>query len=126
MIRKAVIGIMLLLIGGIGDYLIFRFQAPPNLEKLNPTERQQRVTETRDKAIEMAVEEGVFKCCVEPPCTMCYLEANQWNHYQAGTCACDELIAQGREPCPQCKRGLYEADEEGTCQVNGGGEVKDN
>ncbi len=125
MIRKVIIAVILILIGGVGGYLAFRAQAPPGFEELSPSERLQRVTEQRDRAIEMAVEEGVFECCIEPPCTMCYLEANQWNNYQAGTCACDELIAQGKEPCPQCKRGLCETNEEGTCQVNGG-EVRDN
>jgi len=39
------------------------------------------------------------------------MEANKWNNFQAGTCACDDLIAQGKEPCPQCKTGLCEVGE---------------
>lgn len=69
--------------------------------------------------IQKAVEAGDYRCCIEPPCTMCYLEANQWNNFTAGTCACDDLIAQGKEPCPQCKQGLCGTDVEGTCKVNG-------
>jgi len=44
------------------------------------------------------------------------MEANQWNNFTAGTCACDDLIAQGKEPCPQCKRGLCEG-EDSACSI---------
>jgi len=43
---------------------------------------------------------------------MCYMEANQWNNFTPGTCACDDLIAQGKEPCPQCKAGLCQVGED--------------
>lgn len=68
-----------------------------------PTREQ--LVEARDRAIEKAVEKGDYRCCIEPACTMCFWEANEWNNYTAGTCACDDLIAAGKDPCPQCKNG---------------------
>jgi len=86
-------------------YFIFSLRNP-NFEKLNDEEMYERIIRERDYAIEKAVLAGDFRCCIEPPCTMCFMEANQWNNMKAGTCACDDLIAEGKEPCPQCKRGL--------------------
>lgn len=86
-----------------------------SFESLTAGEMYERIVEERDFAIQKAVEAGVYSCCITPPCTMCYWEGNQWNNNQAGTCACDDLIAQGKEPCPQCERGL--CSEEGTCKV---------
>lgn len=111
--------IVFLLVGGLSSYWFFRTQAPPSFSELSSDEQLQRVIEERDFAIEKAIREGIYECCVEPPCTMCYLEANQWNNFQAGTCGCDKLIAEGKEPCPQCKKGLCETAEEGTCAAKG-------
>lgn len=119
MIKGTVLMIFLLLIGGLGGYFVFQLQTSPELDQLSPGERLQKVVKERDEAIELAMGEGVYKCCIEPPCTMCYSEANQWNNYQAGTCACDDLIVQGKQPCPQCKRGLCKTDGGGVCQING-------
>ena len=60
----------------------------------------------RSYGIKMAKEEGQYRCCIEPDCTMCYSEGNKWNYGQAGTCACDDFIARGEEPCPQCANTL--------------------
>lgn len=75
-------------------------------KNLSPDEMYKRVIKERDYAISQAIARGDYRCCINPPCTMCYMEANQWNNFTAGTCACDDLIAQGKEPCPQCKSGL--------------------
>jgi len=116
--KKAIAIIFLLIVSGFSGYLFFQFQSSSlDFVKLSPSERHQRVIKERDFAIQEAIKTGVYGCCIEPPCTMCYMEANQWNNYQAGTCACDELIAEGKEPCPQCKRGL--CSDQNTC---GGGE----
>ena len=64
------------------------------------------MTEAREYGIHKAEQEGNYRCCIKPACTMCYSEGNKWNYGQAGTCACDDLIAQGKEPCPQCARAL--------------------
>ena len=47
---------------------------------------------------------------------MCFMQGNQWNHGEAGTCACAELIAQGKEPCPQCHRALSKSEDQ-TCLI---------
>ncbi len=114
--KKIIIAILLLFMGGFASFLFFRYQKTPNFNELSSNEKWQRIIQERDEAIAEVVREGVYKCCIEPPCTMCYMEANQWNHYQAGTCACDDLIVQGKEPCPQCERGLCQ----GKAACNGG------
>ena len=79
-----------------------------------------RIIEERDFAIGQAVARGDYHCCINPPCTMCYMDANKWNNFTAGTCACDDLIVQGKEACPQCQRGLSDIhNEENTfCDAN--------
>lgn len=106
--KKFILIILTLLLGSFGGYLIFNIQNPP-FEKLSPEAMHQRIIKERDYAINQAVARGDYRCCINPPCTMCYLEANEWNNFTAGTCACDDLIAQSKEPCPQCKKGLCEA-----------------
>jgi len=58
-------------------------------------------------AIEKAKIEGKYKCCIEPPCTMCYL--GDWI-FKDGTCDCDGMVAKGEwdKVCPQCIRGIKE------------------
>jgi len=62
---------------------------------------------TIDKAEEL---EGTYRCCIDPPCTMCFLGNWIWKD---GTCDCDGMIVQGEwdKVCPQCVRGI----EEGRC-----------
>jgi len=104
--NKIIITILIFSMGAVAGYLIFSVQNP-NFENLSPEEMYKQIIKERDYAINQAVVKGDFRCCITPPCTMCYMEANQWNNFTAGTCACDDLIAQGKEPCPQCKQGLY-------------------
>lgn len=113
MMRRIMAAVFLLLLGGLGGYLVFKSQAPLAFERLSPQAKLERIIKQQDQAIQEAVRQGVYKCCIKPPCTMCYMEASKWNNYQAGTCACDDLIAKGEEPCPQCKKGLCQT--EGTC-----------
>lgn len=113
--RKFTFIILTLLIGGFVGYLAFSIQNP-DFKKLNPVEMYQRIIQERNFAIIQAVARGDFRCCINPPCTMCYMEANQWNNYTPGTCACDDLITQGKEPCPQCERGLCEG-KDSTCNL---------
>lgn len=101
--RKIISIISIFLLGGFISYLILGIQNPV-FEKLSPSKMYERIIQERDYAINQAVARGDYRCCINPPCTMCYMEANQWNNFTAGTCACDDLIAQGKEPCPQCKK----------------------
>lgn len=86
--------------------------------RLGSEEMYQRLISERNLAVQKAVEAGVYKCCIEPPCTMCYWEGNPWNNQTAGTCDCDTLIALGKEPCPQCVAGLCEKSNTGVCETN--------
>lgn len=99
---------------------IYYFSFPP-FSKLSPEEMHQQIISQRDFAIKEAIAHGDYNCCVEPVCTMCYMEANQWNHQTAGTCDCAGFIAQGEEPCPQCQRALTQT-EEGSCTLDVGSE----
>ena len=83
-----------------------------SFEMLSPEKKHEMIISLRAEAIEEAKERGDYRCCINPPCTMCYDRANKWNNYQAGTCACDNLIAEGKEPCPQCKSELCEKEAE--------------
>lgn len=113
--NKVIIIASFFLIGILMGYLIFSIQNP-SFEKLSPEGMYQRIIEQRDYAIDQAIEAEVFRCCIDPPCTMCYMEANQWNNHTPGTCACDDLIAQDIEPCPQCKKGPCD-DSDTTCSL---------
>lgn len=115
-IVKILIIVFLILVGvGLG-YLISNQR--PFFETLSTEEMQQKIVKQRGIAIQKAVKEGKYKCCISPPCTMCFMEANQWNNFEAGTCACDGLIAQGKEPCPQCKNAFCGGEENNSCRIN--------
>lgn len=91
-----------------------------SFNQLSRSDKLQTILTFRDQAIEEARQAGDFRCCIDPPCTMCYMEANKWNNFTAGTCACDDLIAKGEEACPQCQRGLADIhdDDNILCDVN--------
>ncbi len=105
---------LFLIIVGLVGLLIFK-QFNHTFKNLNSKILHQNIIEQRDYGIQLAVENGDYQCCITPPCTMCYMEGNQWNNQTAGTCACDQLIAQGKEACPQCQNGNCGLETEGTC-----------
>ena len=115
-IKKFIFVILIFLLGSFVSYLFFSIHDSA-FEKLSPEVMYQRVIKERDFAINQAIARGDYKCCINPPCTMCYLEANQWNNFIAGTCACDDLIAKGEKPCPQCERGLIK-DTGYSCEIS--------
>ena len=96
---------------GIGVKSISKQQSDAihdNFNKLSKNDKLQTILSLRSLAIAEAKEAGDYRCCIEPACTMCYSEANKWNNFTAGTCACDDLIAKGEEACPQCQKDLEE------------------
>jgi len=97
------VALFLIMSVGLGYLILFRID---DFKNLSPQEMYQRIISERDYAIAQAIERGDYRCCINPSCTMCYLEANEWNNFIPGTCACDDLIAQGKEPCPQCQKGF--------------------
>lgn len=58
-----------------------------------------------EKKIQEAREKGDYDCCLDPPCTMCYM--GSWVFPQE-ECHCDEAIAEGNwdKVCPECKKGM--------------------
>ena len=102
----------LILISFLLLLVIIVFSVDGFIKKPTLEEQREIVISELNLAIEGAKESGVYKCCIEPACTMCYLNGNKWNYGKAGTCACDEFIARGEDPCPQCIKGI----EEGLCK----------
>jgi len=91
---------------GIGVFLLQQKTSENVFEK-----NRERVLSQLYLAIEDAEKMGKYKCCIEPPCTMCYLGDWVW---EDGNCDCDGKIAMGEwdKVCPQCKKGI----KEGKCQ----------
>jgi hypothetical protein len=87
--------------GTIFYFLVF---SPFNLTPLE--KMPAKINDYLRIAIEKAERAGVYNCCVEPPCTMCFLEGNLWNNQKAGRCNCADFVRQGKQPCPQCKKIL--------------------
>jgi len=83
----------------------------------NFEERRARVLNELFRAIEEARAQGSYKCCIEPPCTMCYLGEWIWKN---GSCYCSYMIVNGEwdKVCPQCIKGI----ENSKCSSRMGGE----
>jgi len=113
--HKITFALLFLVLGFLLEYGLSLRGVEAPFTKLSPDEMQKRVILNRDYAIRLAKERGDYRCCMEPPCAMCYMEANPWNNFTAGTCACDDLIAQGKDPCPQCINGLCESGSRDFC-----------
>lgn len=86
-------------------------------------EKREKLLEQLYMNIEEAKLEGNYECCIEPPCTMCYLGNWIWDD---GTCHCDEMIAKGEydKVCPQCQKGTEQVNcnsastnDEGWCEI---------
>jgi len=98
-----------LVIGLVGLVLVAVFFGVFEQPKTFEQEREDTMSQLYS-SIEHAEEMGKYKCCIEPPCTMCYLGSWIWKD---GTCKCDEMIANGEmdKVCPQCVKGI----EQGMC-----------
>ena len=104
--KKFLIIALLVFFIGIGLGMVISYYSSAQFEALSSEEMHEQIINHRNFAIKKATASGIYNCCITPPCTMCYMEANQWNNQTPGTCACEDLIAQGKEVCPQCKRGI--------------------
>jgi hypothetical protein len=89
-------------------------------------QKRVRVLNELSLAIEEAKAQGKYKCCIEPPCTMCYLGNWIWKD---GSCYCDDMIKENKLNfvCPECLRGIKEERCEskiGSCQIINSSEIK--
>ncbi len=81
-----------------------------NLNRESFEQKRERILKELSVAIYEAIDDGRYKCCIDPPCTMCYMGNWLWDD---GSCYCDDLIMNGEfdKVCPQCIKGI----EEGKC-----------
>lgn len=107
MIGKSLILLFILLIVVVGA---ISFGAV-KLDENSFEETRGEILSQLSLAIKEAEKNGKYKCCIDPPCTMCYLGDWLW---EDGTCDCDGMIVSGQwdKVCPQCGRGI----EEGRCK----------
>jgi len=106
--------VVLIIVGAVVLYSL------TNTNESNFEKNREKVLSQIYSAIEDAKEIGKYKCCIEPPCTMCYLGDWIW---EDGTCDCDRMMAIGEsnKVCPQCLKGVEEGrckSETDTCSVS--------
>jgi hypothetical protein len=103
---KLIILIALILVFFLGYFAIKDYSRTESFEQA----RSGILTDIND-LLEKAEESGEYKCCIEPPCKMCFL--GNWI-FESGKCDCDRFIAQGDldNVCPECRHGI----EQGECQ----------
>jgi len=75
------------------------------------SEQREQLLSDMDSMIHQAKLDGKYRCCIEPPCRMCFLGNWIWDD---GTCDCDGEIAKENwdKVCPECKNGM----EQGICE----------
>lgn len=78
-----------------------------DFKELSLKEMRERYIQERAYAIELAEKQGLYDCCIDPPCTMCFDRGigHEWSR-DGQYCSCDKLLEEGKDPCPQCKAGL--------------------
>lgn len=116
-LTSSIIILLIIVVSGLIGYFLHNPPQSLSFKSLSPNEQHSKIIEQRDYAINQAVLAGDYRCCINPPCTMCYTEGNKWNYGKAGTCACDEFIARGEDPCPQCVKGLIK-DTGTSCEIS--------
>ncbi len=111
---KLILGLALALVAGVSlGYVIKPTPKAPGVSgdfrSLGLDQMRERYIAERDYAIEQAEAAGLYDCCIEPACTMCFDHGigHQWS-LNGQYCSCDELLAEGKDVCPQCKAGLAE------------------
>ncbi|MBS1267213.1 MAG: hypothetical protein MAG795_01185 [Candidatus Woesearchaeota archaeon] len=100
-----------------------------NYSSLKTLDNQRKdLLEKRDELILKMAHQGDYRCCINPPCTMCFMGSWIWDD---GTCKCDDMIAAGEfdKVCPQCQRGVKEGQcastEQAFCDTENFKEVKE-
>ena len=91
-------------------FVLIKAQVIDDFKAKSFEEKRNEILSEIDVALKEATESGNYKCCIEPPCKMCFLGNWIW---EDGKCECDIMIAQEKwdKVCPECKAGI----EEGRC-----------
>lgn len=115
---KVTVVVVILLIGGFIGYFV-AMEAKVDFESKSFEQQRVEILSKIDIAIEKAKEDNRYKCCIEPPCKMCFLGYWIWKD---GSCYCDDMIKENKLNfvCPECLRGIKEGrckSEIGTCQI---------
>lgn len=92
------------------------------LEAKSFDEKKEDIVSEINNMLEEATLTGDYRCCIEPPCKMCFLGNWIWEN---GRCDCDTEMAQNNwdNVCPECKKGVEEgkcnsSKTTGTCTIN--------
>ncbi len=87
--------------------IIIKAQTTNDFKSKSLDEKRNEILSEIDMTLKEAEESGKYKCCIEPPCKMCFLGNWIW---EDGMCDCDTMIAQGKwdKVCPECKAGIKE------------------
>lgn len=98
--------------------ILIQTQAIDNFNAKSFEEKRNEILSEMDLTLKEATKSGKYKCCIEPPCKMCFLGNWIWKD---GKCDCDTMIAQGKwdKVCPECKAGIKEGRCISTKTMNG-------
>lgn len=103
-------------------FVLIKAQTTNDFKSKSFKDKRSQILSEIDIALKEATKSGNYKCCIEPPCKMCFLGNWIWKE---GTCNCETMIAQGQwdKVCPECKAGIKEGrcistkTTNGTCPV---------
>lgn len=78
----------------------------------NFEQKRRRILNEIFLSIEEAKNQGNYKCCIEPPCIMCFLGNWVWKD---GSCYCSDMLKENKLNlvCPECLDGI----KEGKCKI---------
>lgn len=98
--RRTILALLAIMITSIIFYAL-------SFQKESFEEKRIRILNELSVSIEEAISQGKYECCIDPPCTMCYLGNWLW---EDGICRCDEMITKDEfdKVCPQCVEGIRE------------------
>jgi hypothetical protein len=99
---------------------IFSVNAYPKFQSYR--QKRSDVISFMEETIKQEAEVGNYRCCIDPPCKMCFLGNWIW---EDGKCDCDTMIIQDKmdKVCPECLRGIKEGKctstkiSRGTCPI---------
>lgn len=115
--KLSFLSVILIVIAVVFSFFLFSATDIP-FRMLGADTRYEKIIRERNLSINQAMVTGNYNCCMNPPCEMCYMDANEWNNETAGTCACDDLVSEGKEPCPQCRKSDLCENDVGSCSLN--------